>query len=416
MCRRPVRGSGTTDRLRTGTEVKDERGKGHLVIEPDEADQVRLMFKLYTEETGVSGIAGWMNTHGYRHEIRSNMQNDKFNPHFVKKVLDNPVYTGVIAYGRRRNELIEGSDNGYHRLEQVEYDTYEGEHDVIVDQETWDRVAELREKASRPFPRKSRNPDHVNILSGVLKCPVCGRSMTVTGGSGKKRKDGTPGKPRWAYQYKYSSKNFDSDCTYRTQPIQEVVHAEVIGIVKQVLHSTHFRERLKEALDATINIDKLKDDVERIKKALNEVENERKNATRRQMALDPSDSLYEVKFEGMQEFIDEKWREAEAISKNLGEAYTKLDAAEQNRVTAANVYDLLDELESGFDDKSDEEKRQIIAKIVESVDIDPNTKLRGPWVTHIRFKVPVTFAPLRLDDEMLELFKSIGVDKFNEYM
>lgn len=114
-------------------------------------------------------------------------------------------------------------------------------------------------------------------------------------------------------------------------------------------------------------------------------------------------------------FIDETWKGAQEVSERLSVAYTKLSTAERSKVTATGIYEMLDELEDGLDEKSDTEKKELLGQIIESIDIDPEARRRGPWVTHVKFKVPVTFAPVRMDDEMLELFKSIGVDKFNEY-
>ena len=32
-----------------------------------------------------------------------------FSAHFIKSILDNPVYCGKLAYGRRKNEKIAGT-------------------------------------------------------------------------------------------------------------------------------------------------------------------------------------------------------------------------------------------------------------------------------------------------------------------
>lgn len=75
-------------------------------------------------------------------------------------------------------------------------------------------------------------------------------------------------------------KTYGLECTYSTQAQQEVIYVAVIGIVKQIFHSSYLCERLNEDLDATSDIEKLKAHVERIRKALCEVENKQKNATK----------------------------------------------------------------------------------------------------------------------------------------
>lgn len=53
---------------------------------------------------GVNGVAAYLNNHGYTKKIRQNGTIPGFSAAFVTDVLDNPVYMGKIAYGRRKTE------------------------------------------------------------------------------------------------------------------------------------------------------------------------------------------------------------------------------------------------------------------------------------------------------------------------
>lgn len=53
--------------------VKDEKGKGHLEIDEDEAEIVRIIFHEYTKKgKGVMALASWLNAQGYRKNVRGN--------------------------------------------------------------------------------------------------------------------------------------------------------------------------------------------------------------------------------------------------------------------------------------------------------------------------------------------------------
>lgn len=56
----------------------------------------------------------------------------EFSSNFVKDVLDNTVYMGKIAYGRRRTEKKVGSRNEMHVVEQDEFQIYERKHEAII--------------------------------------------------------------------------------------------------------------------------------------------------------------------------------------------------------------------------------------------------------------------------------------------
>ena len=88
---------------------------GELEIAEDEAEIIRLIFDKYINTTmGVNGIAAWLNQQGYQKKKRQNNTLNAFAASFIKGVLDNPVYCGKLAYGRRKNEKIPGKRNAYH--------------------------------------------------------------------------------------------------------------------------------------------------------------------------------------------------------------------------------------------------------------------------------------------------------------
>ena len=117
--------------------MKDEKGKGHLEIGEDEAEIVRLIFDEFVNKgKGVHSLASWLNTHGYRKEPRVNAKYEHFTSEFIKKVIDNPVYAGKIAFERRRSEPTKGKRNEYHVVRQDTFDIFDGEYEAIVDMGT----------------------------------------------------------------------------------------------------------------------------------------------------------------------------------------------------------------------------------------------------------------------------------------
>ena len=75
------------------------------MIAEDEAEVIRLIYDRYIHTNeGTSSVAKYLNDYGYVKKIRQNRTIPGFLDHFVKKVIDNPVYMGKIAYGLRRTE------------------------------------------------------------------------------------------------------------------------------------------------------------------------------------------------------------------------------------------------------------------------------------------------------------------------
>ena len=64
-------------------------------------------------------------------------------------IIDNPVYMGKIAYGRRRTEKKSETRNETHVVEQSDFPVYEGVHEAIISEEDWDLAQEKRSKDKR---------------------------------------------------------------------------------------------------------------------------------------------------------------------------------------------------------------------------------------------------------------------------
>ena len=111
---------------------------GELIIVEEEAEAVRAIYEKFLHTNmGISKVAEWLNLHGYKKIKRQNNTLDAFTATFVKGVLDNPVYCGKLAYGRRHNEKVPGTRSQYHIVRQDEYMLHDGIHKEIISEEDW---------------------------------------------------------------------------------------------------------------------------------------------------------------------------------------------------------------------------------------------------------------------------------------
>ena len=150
---------------------------GELVIAEDEVEIIQMIFDRYIHTNdGINGVANYLNNHGYTKKLRQNGTIPGFSASFIKKIIDNPVYMGKIAYGRRRTEKKTGTRNETHVVEQSDFPVYEGVREAIIAEEDWELAQEKRSK-NNYRREKIHDPEHAHILSGILKCPCCGKGM-----------------------------------------------------------------------------------------------------------------------------------------------------------------------------------------------------------------------------------------------
>lgn len=141
-----------------------ERGKPPVVVE-EEAEIIRIIFQKYVlEGMGMFDIARYLNLCGFK-----TSHGKEFERRSVEYILENPTYCGMIRWNRTVNETNEIRPKD-------EWIIADGQQPAIISKELFDRAAarrnmEYKPKGSRP------SSTYRHWLSGLVKCPVCGRTM-----------------------------------------------------------------------------------------------------------------------------------------------------------------------------------------------------------------------------------------------
>ena len=93
-----------------------------LLIEESEAAAIRIIFEKFAgSDIGYGGIAKYLNLQGIKKIPRQNGTLENWSGHLVRQILDNPVYCGKIAYGRRTREKVKGTKNEYKQVHAEDY-------------------------------------------------------------------------------------------------------------------------------------------------------------------------------------------------------------------------------------------------------------------------------------------------------
>ena len=175
-------------------EAHNERTKE--IIYPKEAETVKEIFRLYTEEgQSISYIAKKLNDENIQREQRGNVKISGFTDRTVRIILSNPVYAGMISYGRRHTVKVEGKNNETKVVKQDDESKIilvDGVHEPIVSKETFAKAAERLKK--NVAHRKTRSDSTtVYPLTGLIRCPDCGKNIFGYTAPPRKKKNGKEG-------------------------------------------------------------------------------------------------------------------------------------------------------------------------------------------------------------------------------
>jgi site-specific DNA recombinase len=136
---------------------------GRLAVNPDEATRVRAIFDLYLErESLTSTLAELARRHWHTKTWTTKRGHDRtgrpFQKPSLRRLLTSPVYVGTVVYDGQ---------------------TYDGEHDGIVDPEVWARVQRILKRNGSNGGRGVRNR-HGALLKGIFRCAPCDSAMVHT--------------------------------------------------------------------------------------------------------------------------------------------------------------------------------------------------------------------------------------------
>lgn len=137
------------------------------VIVPEEAEIVKLIFEKYANENlGIFEIARLLNMHNFK-----TSHGKEFERRSIEYILQNPTYCGMIRWNRTINETNEIRPES-------EWIVTDGEHPAIISKELFDKAQERYRREYRPRGARPVST-YKHWLSGVVKCPACGRTMTA---------------------------------------------------------------------------------------------------------------------------------------------------------------------------------------------------------------------------------------------
>lgn len=135
------------------------------VIVPEEAKIVRIIFGKYVhEKQGYFDIARYLNSLGYK-----TSHGKSFEARSIDYIIQNPTYCGMIRWNRTENETNRIKDKD-------EWIITEGHHEPIISKELFDAAQERYKSTYRPRGARPSST-YRHWLSGLLKCPHCGRTM-----------------------------------------------------------------------------------------------------------------------------------------------------------------------------------------------------------------------------------------------
>lgn len=147
--------------------------KGYsLKINEHEANMIKLIFELYSTGNGLEFICHKLKNLGFKPR-----RGIEFTKSTISHILTNPVYIGKIKYTDKATtkKVIDGNIVRV-KNENKNIIYVDGLHEPIIDLNTWNKVQNTRK--NNLISRTKVDYSLKNPMASILKCSICGRSLS----------------------------------------------------------------------------------------------------------------------------------------------------------------------------------------------------------------------------------------------
>ena len=142
---------------------------GRYILNPTEAEAVRLIYDMYLDGYGYTRIVDELNSRGYRTK-----RGGKFLRNSIYDLLRNEKYTGTFVYNKTEKSA-NGKQNRHKYKSDEDIIRVENAFPAIVTKEEYQKVLRKMEQNQHKGARNKAVHDY--LLSGKIFCGHCGRAM-----------------------------------------------------------------------------------------------------------------------------------------------------------------------------------------------------------------------------------------------
>ena len=235
------------------------------------------------------------------------------------------------------------------------------------------RADAQREKVVEP---SKIGRDRVHLLSGLLKCPVCGSPM-YTNKHAWTNKDGTY---KEIYYYVCSRNRMvrGKHCEYKAMLKKTDIEPMVIEAIREIVRNEEYAQAIKKRIGVQIDTKSVDKELEGYQAKLKEVD---LNKTRLEREIDslPADAKYrERKLHDMTLRLDSLYDVIVELEEKIEDARLRRDAIKQQAITLENIYKIMVNFDCVYNIINDEEKRNVVTALIKEIEIYRNDESEYP--------------------------------------
>ena len=354
---------------------------------------------------GYTAISGYLNRNGYTRPPAKNAIRPSYgewSSDHIKRMLSNPVYTGRVAWGKRRTEKVPGKDNEYRLVKQDEYILSEViSHEAFVSKEDFDKVQEIKAIRGKSGKKGNHNIGQYNayLLSGIVKCPQCGAPMYI-GMTKWTNQDGTERRTE-SYVCSYATKHRGTSVCRRNGVVASQVEDEVMEYTRKIVRNPQFIKDLQEKVMTAVDMTEVETDITAYKNQLSALQRSRDSLERDIDRIAPDDKYAERRRADMTRRLNDLYDQIYKAEDLLQESMMKKATLESEQMSVQSMIGILSSFDAIHDRMNAAERRDLVKYLISEVELFPREeqKTQKRFVKAIAYKFPIEQKVLTQFDE-----------------
>lgn len=262
-------------------------------------------------------------------------------------------------------------------------------HEALVSEELWQKAQVKLLAQAKKYEHPTRSTDgHIHLLSGIVKCPICGVGM-YGNKSIKHKKDGTKYKDFFYYGCKHRTMTRGHKCDYKKQINEELLDAAVAEVIVKLVSNPKFAAMMQQKINMKVDTTAIEQEIQNHEKQLRQSYSVKSKLMEEIDGLDPDDKHYIKRKSDLDDRLYRMYDKIESIENKLIEARAKKTSIEAEKVTADNIYKVLIYFDKLYEKMNEAERRQIIKTLISEVHIYKERQPNGQWLKSIKFNLPI---------------------------
>ena len=279
---------------------------------------------------------------------------------------------------------------------QDNYLLVDGIHEAIISEEVWEQAQiKVAVQAKKYEKVNSIKGEKIHLLSGLLKCQICGAGM-YGNKSIKSRKDGTRYRDYFYYGCKHRNRTRGHKCDYKKQINEELLDNAVAEVIRTLVSNRKFAEMMKQKINMEVDTSALDQEIANYEKQLRQCFANRDNIMADLDAIDYEDKHYRRRKADLEERLYKTYDKIEKMEAALVAAKAKKRSILSDKISGDNIYKALVFFDRMYDNMNEAERRELIEQLIEKVEVYDERQSNGQWLKAIEFKLPIIEHDMKL--------------------